>query len=100
MLPPCSPYVEDFSVPWLVGNTCALTAGAMALVYIADTISELKLGNGTSVVIFAGIASALPSSVGQLVSQNAGARAGREGPGRGDGMKGQAQETMQLGAGS
>ena len=44
----------------------------MSLVYIADTISELKLGNGTSVVIFAGIASALPGSVGQLVAQNAG----------------------------
>jgi len=32
----------------------------------ADTISELKLGNGTSVLIFANIASALPSSVGLL----------------------------------
>jgi len=85
---------------WLAGNTCALTAGAMALVYIADTITELKLGNGTSVsstvsslwiksirhashashtvqvVIFANIASALPVSVGQLVSQNAGADLG------------------------
>eukprot|EP00983_Pelagomonas_calceolata_P091063 1157497-Pelagomonas_calceolata.AAC.8 len=30
---------------------------------LADTISELKLGNGTSVLIFANIASALPSSV-------------------------------------
>eukprot|EP00798_Chlamydomonas_sp_ICE-L_P023324 gene23324-30566_t len=66
------PYVTDFSPEWLFNNTCALTAGAMALVYIADTITELKLGNGTSVVIFAGIASALPASVGQLVSANAG----------------------------
>lgn len=37
----------------------------------ADTISELKLGNGTSVLIFANIASSLPSSVGALLSQNA-----------------------------
>lgn len=64
------PFVEDFSLEWLAGSTCALVAGAMALVYIADTISELKLGNGTSVLIFANIASALPASVGQLVSQN------------------------------
>lgn len=63
------PYVDDFSPMWLAGNACALTAGAMALVYIADTITELKLGNGTSVVIFANIASALPASVGQLVAQ-------------------------------
>lgn len=34
---------------------------------VADTISELKLGNGTSVLIFANIASALPSSVGAAV---------------------------------
>lgn len=64
------PFVTDFSVEWLAGSTCALVAGALALVYIADTISELKLGNGTSVLIFANIASALPASVGQLVSQN------------------------------
>ncbi|GAX74425.1 hypothetical protein CEUSTIGMA_g1874.t1 [Chlamydomonas eustigma] len=66
------PFVEDFSPAWLASNTCALTAGALALIYIADTITELKLGNGTSVVIFANIASALPASVGQLVSENTG----------------------------
>ncbi|KAG2501670.1 hypothetical protein HYH03_000173 [Edaphochlamys debaryana] len=64
------PFVDDFSGGWVAGSACALVAGAMALVYIADTISELKLGNGTSVLIFANIASALPSSVGQLVAQN------------------------------
>lgn len=35
-----------------------------------DTISELKLGNGTSVLIFANIASSLPTSVGALLAQN------------------------------
>ena len=38
---------------------------------IADTITELKLGNGTSVLIFANIASALPTSVGAALSQAA-----------------------------
>lgn len=66
------PFVEDWSPLWLMENTAALVAGAMALVYIADTISELKLGNGTSVLIFANIASAIPSSVGQMAAQNAG----------------------------
>ncbi|GLC70657.1 hypothetical protein PLESTF_001018800 [Pleodorina starrii] len=64
------PFVDDFTPGWLAGSSCALVAGAMALVYIADTISELKLGNGTSVLIFANIASALPASIGQLVAQN------------------------------
>ena len=36
---------------------------------VADTISDLKLGNGTSVLIFANIASALPSSVGAAFTQ-------------------------------
>lgn len=36
----------------------------------ADTISELKLGNGTSVLIFANISSSLPTSVGALLAQN------------------------------
>lgn len=64
------PYVEDFNATWLLSNSMALTAGAMALVYLADTINELKLGNGTSVVIFANIASSLPTSVGALVAQS------------------------------
>jgi preprotein translocase subunit SecY len=65
------PFVEDFNPGWLAGSSCALVAGAMSLVYIADTISELKLGNGTSVLIFANIASSLPSSVGALLATNA-----------------------------
>lgn len=38
---------------------------------VADTISELKLGNGTSILIFANIASSLPSSVGAALTQAA-----------------------------
>jgi preprotein translocase subunit SecY len=38
---------------------------------VADTISELKLGNGTSILIFANIASALPTSVGAAMTQAA-----------------------------
>lgn len=38
---------------------------------MADTISELKLGNGTSILIFANIASSLPSSVGAALTQAA-----------------------------
>ena len=38
---------------------------------ISDKISELKLGNGTSVLIFANIASSLPNSVGSAITQAA-----------------------------
>lgn len=63
------PYVDDWSAEWLAGGVLTLTAGAVILVHVADTITELKLGNGTSILIFANIASALPSSVGAAFSQ-------------------------------
>jgi protein transport protein SEC61 subunit alpha len=61
---PCRPYVVDFSPEWVLSNSIALVAGAMIVNQLADYISELKLGNGTSVLIFANIASFLPASVG------------------------------------
>jgi len=64
------PYVSDFTPEWLFGSATALVAGSLSLIYIADTISELKLGNGTSVLIFANIASSLPASVGGLLTQS------------------------------
>jgi SecY len=47
----------------------ALVAGAMVVNQFADYVTELKLGNGTSVLIFANIASYLPSSIGQAFTQ-------------------------------
>eukprot|EP00208_Stichococcus_sp_RCC1054_P005180 CAMPEP_0206138650 /NCGR_PEP_ID=MMETSP1473-20131121/3469_1 /ASSEMBLY_ACC=CAM_ASM_001109 /TAXON_ID=1461547 /ORGANISM="Stichococcus sp, Strain RCC1054" /LENGTH=536 /DNA_ID=CAMNT_0053532139 /DNA_START=146 /DNA_END=1757 /DNA_ORIENTATION=- len=63
------PYVTDFSLQWLVVNSVTLTAGSMILIYLADWITELKLGNGTSVLIFTNIVSALPTSIGGAIQQ-------------------------------
>jgi preprotein translocase subunit SecY len=41
-----------------------MTAGTMFLLWIADLISELKIGNGTSFIIFAGIVGAMPGLLG------------------------------------
>jgi len=65
------PYVDDFSTAWFVQSTVLLTGGAMFLVYLAETIGKLKLGNGTSILIFASIASSVPSSIGAAIAQNA-----------------------------
>ena len=62
------PFVEDFTPMWLLEQSCALTAGAMILMYIGELLNEIKLGNGTSLLIFSNIVSALPSSIGQTVS--------------------------------
>eukprot|EP00238_Polyblepharides_amylifera_P003018 CAMPEP_0196588226 /NCGR_PEP_ID=MMETSP1081-20130531/59916_1 /TAXON_ID=36882 /ORGANISM="Pyramimonas amylifera, Strain CCMP720" /LENGTH=264 /DNA_ID=CAMNT_0041910669 /DNA_START=126 /DNA_END=920 /DNA_ORIENTATION=- len=40
----------------------------MILLYIGEVLSELKLGNGTSLLIFVNIVAALPSSVGKTLS--------------------------------
>jgi protein transport protein SEC61 subunit alpha len=65
----CRPYVNDYSPEWLLSNEVALVAGAMIVNQIADYITELKLGNGTSILIFANIASYLPSSLGAAFAQ-------------------------------
>ena len=44
----------------------AMTAGTMLLVWMGELITEKGIGNGISLIIFAGIVSTLPSVVGQL----------------------------------
>ncbi len=44
----------------------ALTAGTMLLVWMGELITEKGIGNGISLIIFAGIVTAFPSIFGQL----------------------------------
>lgn len=46
----------------------AVTAGTLFLMWIGELISEKKVGNGVSLLIFAGILADLPSSLGQFIS--------------------------------
>ena len=45
----------------------ALTAGTMLLVWIGELITEYGIGNGISLIIFAGIVSRLPQGIGQSI---------------------------------
>ncbi len=45
----------------------AVTAGTMLVMWIGEIISEYGIGNGISLVIFAGIVAQLPTSVGSLI---------------------------------
>lgn len=63
------PFVDDFSIGWLAASSLSLTAGAMVLVWLSEALTELKLGNGTSLLIFVNILSALPLSAGQTLVQ-------------------------------
>nr|WP_218628329.1 MULTISPECIES: preprotein translocase subunit SecY [unclassified Variovorax] len=46
----------------------SLTAGSMFLMWLGEQITERGLGNGISILIFAGIAAGLPGAVGGLAS--------------------------------
>ncbi|MCF7833689.1 MAG: preprotein translocase subunit SecY [Candidatus Pacebacteria bacterium] len=47
-------------------NLLVIVAGAMFTMWLGELISEFGIGNGVSLLIFAGIISALPSEVAQL----------------------------------
>lgn len=49
-------------------NVLAITAGSMLLMWIGELISEFGIGNGVSLIIFAGIVSALPSNAQQFIA--------------------------------
>lgn len=47
-------------------NVCMIAAGSMLLMWIGELITEFGIGNGVSLIIFAGIVSSLPATLGQL----------------------------------
>lgn len=47
----------------LLTNVFVITAGSMLLMWIGELISEYKIGNGISIIIFAGIVASLPQTV-------------------------------------
>jgi preprotein translocase subunit SecY len=50
-----------------LGLLIALTAGTMLLVWIGELITENGIGNGISLIIFAGIVSRLPQGIGSSI---------------------------------
>ena len=52
----------------LLTNVVVITAGSMIVLWLGELISEQKIGNGISLIIFAGIVSDIPSSVGLAIA--------------------------------
>lgn len=50
-----------------VTNLFIVVAGSILLMWIGELVSEFGIGNGVSLIIFAGIVSSLPSQVSQLL---------------------------------
>lgn len=57
--------LPPLGIPALIENVLIITAGSMFLVWLGEIISQQKLGNGVSLIIFAGIVSGLPTTVRQ-----------------------------------
>ncbi|MEK7593318.1 MAG: preprotein translocase subunit SecY [Patescibacteria group bacterium] len=58
--------IETFGWFEILRNVSLISAGSMILVWLGELITEQKIGNGISLIIFSGIVSGLPSIVQQL----------------------------------
>ncbi len=60
--------ISGLSFPVMLSAILTITAGAMFLMWIGEIISEQGMGNGISLLIFAGIVSRMPMSIFQNFS--------------------------------
>ena len=60
--------IPEFSGLTMAVSILVVTAGSMLLMWIGELISEFGIGNGVSLIIFAGIVAALPKTLFQIVA--------------------------------
>lgn len=58
----------DLSPFALFTNVLIVTAGSLLLMWLGELISEFGIGNGVSLIIFAGIVSQIPTATAQLLA--------------------------------
>ncbi len=59
--------VPQLSLLGFITNMTVIAAGAILIMWIGELISEFGVGNGISLIIFAGIVAGLPSALAQLI---------------------------------
>jgi preprotein translocase subunit SecY len=59
--------IDALSLNALITNIIIIVGGSMLLLWIGELINEFGIGNGTSLIIMAGILAAMPSSVAQFL---------------------------------
>jgi len=60
--------IPEMSVFHLITAIATITGGTMFLMWIGELITEQKVGNGISLIIFAGIVAQIPGSVQQSIA--------------------------------
>ena len=63
------PVVENPGLLFIFTTVITLVAGTMFLVWIADRITEKGIGNGASLIIFAGIVAGFPNAIIQFLEK-------------------------------
>lgn len=58
--------ITNLSTLGLATNLIVITAGSVLLMWLGELVSEYGIGNGISLIIFAGIVASIPTSAGQL----------------------------------
>lgn len=58
--------IDPLSTIGLIQNVILVAAGSVLLMWIGELISEFGIGNGVSLIIFAGIVSSVPGTLAQL----------------------------------
>ncbi len=59
--------VPELNLMGTLVNVCVIAAGSMLLMWLGEIITEFGVGNGVSLIIFAGIVAVIPSSISQFV---------------------------------
>lgn len=62
--------VPNPNVLFYVTSVVSLVTGTMFLMWLGEQITERGIGNGISLIIFAGIVADLPSAIGQTIEQS------------------------------
>lgn len=66
-----SPYVFDNGPIWAAQVTLQFALGAMIILWISEQLTEQKLGNGASLIVFSSIVANLPRTIGSTVAKAA-----------------------------
>lgn len=59
--------IGDLSVPIIITSVLSITCGSLILMWLGELISEKGIGNGVSLLIFAGIIADFPSNIQQML---------------------------------
>lgn len=60
--------IGNLSLVSLITNLCVITAGTLFLMWLGELITEKGIGNGISLLIFAGIVSSFPTDISRALA--------------------------------